>query len=127
VKERDLKPAMPTFTGELTVGEIRSLRWEGGELSAAARKDLLARVRAGEPVTLEFDARTFVQRETPNRNFIRFREGAMLALARSFKGVPFLRDHGTRSLDARAGTVLASRLERGEVGEAEKKVEARSR
>jgi hypothetical protein len=79
-------------------------------LSEAKRKDLLKAARAGEAVELLLDAVTFIQRETPNRNFVRFRPGSLRAMARSFKGQPVLSDHRQRDIRARAGTILASEL-----------------
>lgn len=72
-------------------------------------KDLLAQFRAGELGELEFDAITFRQTDEPNRNFVRFKKGALAKLARSFVGAPFMRDH-SRSLADRGGTVIASEL-----------------
>jgi hypothetical protein len=101
----------PLPTTALTVGEILAVRRDGAGLAAADRKALLQAVRAGgEPVTLEIDAVTFVQRETPNRNYTRFRPGSLRALARSFRGVPMLRDHRQGDMLARGGTVIASDL-----------------
>lgn len=85
----------------------------GGErkrLGDADRRALLERVRAGEHVELEFSARTFVQGKEPNRNYLRFKPGSLGKLAKSFKGQPFLRDHGQGTLDDRGGTITDSRL-----------------
>lgn len=95
-------------------GGILSMRREitGSNLSADERKQLLAEVR-GNPATTErltVRAVVFLQGAEPNRNFVRFQEGALKALAESFKGRPFLRDHKQGYLDARAGTVRKSEL-----------------
>ncbi len=82
-------------------------------LTEGERRKLLEAIRAGEHVELLFAARTFVQIEgKANRNFVRFRDGALLALARSFKGQPFLRDHGQWAVDDRGGTIVHSELVR---------------
>lgn len=96
--------------GELAL-EVLLAGGERKKLSDAERRDLLARVRAGEHVELSFTARTFVQTEgKANRNFIRFKPSALGKIARSFKGQPFLRDHSQRTLDARGGTITSSQL-----------------
>jgi len=83
---------------------------EGAELGASERKDLLTRARAGEPVELVAEAVTYIQRETPNRNFVRFRAGLLRAFARSFRGQPVLRDHSQHTLADRGGTIESSEL-----------------
>jgi phage head maturation protease len=90
----------------------------GGVLSADERQALLGRVRAGEPMSLQFTARTFVQRATPNRNYLRIAPKSLTALNRSFNGVPFLRDHDQHSIGSRGGTVMSSALERTDDGAA---------
>lgn len=97
---------------------IVELRAGGAKLADADRKALLERVRGGEHVELEFEARTYIQRETPNRNFVRFKPSILKRLARSFVGVPFLRDHDKRSLTARGGTIVASELVQDTDGDA---------
>lgn len=103
---------------DLADGGVIELRSGGQKIAADDRKALLERVRAGEHVELEFDARTFIQRETPNRNFVRFKASILKKLARSFAGVPFLRDHDKRSLEARGGTITASELVQDTDGDA---------
>ena len=46
-----------------------------------------------------------------NRNFLRFRDEDLPALAVSFTGQPFLRNHDTHDIGARDGTILASSLD----------------
>lgn len=116
MRERDLKPENAILVGDLTAN-ILVLRHDGRELADADRKDLLTRARAGEVMAIDFDARTFIQREAPNRNHVRIRDGALTRMARSFKDQPFLRDHERWSLDARGGTILSSGLVRND-GEA---------
>src|SRR6185295_17700417 len=108
------RAALPTTLhhSESVVLSLRAEDWSGldGQLSAEGRQKLLSEVRAGNPpakITLE--AITFLQRETPNRNFVRFKDGLLSRLASSFAGAPFLRDHD-RSLEARGGTVVSSEL-----------------
>ncbi len=100
-------------------GNVVALRHNGAPVGKTERKELLARLRAGEVIELEMDAVTFIQRATPNKNFVRIREGALRAFASHFKDKPFLRDHEWRNLLARGGTVKRSRLERAADGSAE--------
>ena len=95
---------------DLVAGSVVALRHGGASLDKNGRTELLARVRAGEPLEVDFDARTFVQRDAPNRNFVRIKPSILAKLARSFVGVPFLRDHDKKSIGARGGTVVASEL-----------------
>lgn len=96
-------------------GQIAVLRTAAGlEFSLRSndekRLELLAAVRAGTPVELEIDLLAFLQQDgISNRNFTRFKRGILGKLARSFRGVPLLRDHDRDSLDARAGTVTESK------------------
>lgn len=84
--------------------------FRGEEVGPADRRKLLDRVRAGEAIEIEFQARTFLQAEgEANRNHLRFKPGILRSLAKSFVGTPFLRDHDQRALLARGGTVIASK------------------
>lgn len=111
---RELAKAAPTLcraTSGISVLAIR--KSGGGTLSADERKDLLARAVAKEEVELEVDVLAYEQRPGEhNRNFVRFRDGAMQALGRSGKGTPFLRNHDQYDVQARAGTVLSSSTEK---------------
>lgn len=80
------------------------------------REAALARLRAGEVFSLEMEAITYVQRETPNRNFVRFKPGILASFAKTFAGQPFLRDHGQYRLVDRGGTISASKLEHNDDG-----------
>jgi hypothetical protein len=105
--ERDLVPR--TLAGEAV--QDLTLSVGGKSLAAADRERLLADLRAGTgPTRLTVEALVFVQRETPNRNFVRFKPGILKRLAKSFVGMPFLRDHDQRDLTARGGTIVASEL-----------------
>lgn len=88
----------------------------GEPIGKAARAELLQRLRDGEAITLEMEAVTYIQRDTPNRNFIRFQPGILPTLGASFKGQPFLRDHGQYEMADRGGTILDSKLEHNDDG-----------
>ena len=83
-------------------------------LTKAERKDLLERSRGGEALTIEVEAVTYIQRDTPNRNAIRFKNtaSALKKIAKSGKGSPVLIDHDQRSVMSRGGTVLSSSAEK---------------
>lgn len=90
---------------------IMSLQAGGQKLSAADRDRLLAEVRSGAgPRRLSIEALTFLQRDTPNRNFSRFKPSILKKLAKSFEGRPVLRDHEHGNLAAVAGKIVASEL-----------------
>lgn len=85
----------------------------GGVLSTAARDELLKKCMDGEYVELELEVKAFEQEAgKANRNFVRHRDGGLVALGRSGKGTPFLRDHRQGDSLARAGTVVASQTEK---------------
>lgn len=86
------------------------LRSEFGSLADDDRKDMLRKLRAGEDVTLEIEAVTFVQRDTPNANFIRIRDKGLRKFASSFKGRPFIVDHDQHSVSSRKGIITGSKL-----------------
>lgn len=88
----------------------------GTPLDEAAKEEMLRAARAGEVVSLEVEAVTFIQRDTPNRNFVRFKPGMLATFAKSFEGQPMLRDHASWSMAARGGTILASKLEHNDDG-----------
>jgi hypothetical protein len=92
------------------------LRANGEEISKASRDEMLARCVAGQYVELEVDILAFEQKTgMRNRNFVRFRDGAMLAIGRTGVNTPFLRDHRQSDSLARGGTIVASQTEkRGE-------------
>jgi len=80
------------------------------ELDPADRAKLIAAIRAGEHVELEFSAITYRQRDgKPNRNYVRFRPSKLPKVAKTGRGTPFLLDHRQYSVGARVGTVLESR------------------
>lgn len=88
----------------------------GAELARTDRDALLAEVRGnpGTTLRLRLEAVTYLQGENPgenpNANFMRFSSARLEAIAASFAGAPFLRDHQQRELLARGGTILESRV-----------------
>lgn len=91
---------------------------DGSALSNEKRDQLLAAAVAGEFVELEIDVLAYEQKAgSQNRNFVRFRDGAMVGLGRTGKGNPFLRDHAQHTVLARAGTITASSTEKLSDGE----------
>ncbi len=116
-----MKPATPTKLDMSPANRAAcsnanvTLRAAGGAapLSQAASDEMLARAMSGQRVELELDVMAFEQRPgVSNRNFVRFRDGAMLAMARTGVGTPFLRDHDQGDALARGGTVIASQAEK---------------
>lgn len=92
-------------------GAVLAIRDGAGKpLTLAERETALEAVRAGKPTRLQLDAVTFVQRDTPNRNFVRFLPAILEPMAASFVGMPVLRDHEQGNLSARAGTITKSEL-----------------
>jgi hypothetical protein len=79
-------------------------------LTSERRRELRRQLAAGELDALIFEAVTF-RAAYPNANYLRFRDEDLPALAESFCGVPFLRDHERGRVEARGGTVVASRLD----------------
>lgn len=90
----------------------------GGDkpLSKTERTAMLERLKAGEHIELEFEAVTFIQRDTPNRNFVRFQPGALPSFAKSFAKQPFLMNHDHDDVSSRGGTILSSKLEHNDDG-----------
>lgn len=85
---------------------------DGVAVTPALRDELLAANAAGKYVALEFSVLAYEQKPgEDNRNFVRFRDGAMRALGRSFRGMPFLRDHLQDDQLARGGTITESNTE----------------
>jgi hypothetical protein len=94
-------------------GMVTLRRASGGassDLTTAEREQLIADAREGKLVTVLVDAVTFIQRDKPNRNFVRFSAGALKSLAPSFAGMPVLRDHEQGDAMARAGRIVESKL-----------------
>jgi hypothetical protein len=122
------QPEMPPFQSELFVHSLTELRVPpsvaGGverivSLSdRASREELLGKLAAGEVVEAILDIVAYVQRETPNRNFVRFKKGQLSKIAKSFKGNVVLFDHDQRHVSSRVGTILASKAEKTDEGTA---------
>lgn len=107
-------PVSATFElGEsLVAGSLVLRSIDGAAITDDRRNALLEAVRAGQHVEIDLDIMPFRQRRGErNRNSVRFREGALRALGRSGKGMPFLRDHDQGSSDAVGGYITASRCE----------------
>ena len=124
MKLAELKRALPLWA-TMPVQDAVVLRFgglvlgtdESTESGKDPRIELLDRSRAGEHIELELDCTPFLQwPDKPNRNFLRFRNGALVPMGRTGKNTVFLRDHRQRDLTARGGTVLASKMEKGEGG-----------
>jgi len=96
---------------------VTGLRVLGGTstLDAGHTAELLRGLRGGTHVPkLAMDVVAFRQLAAANRNFVRFPLPVLEDLAPTYGGVPFLRDHQQRNLDARGGTVVASKLDLSE-------------
>jgi hypothetical protein len=74
-----------------------------------SRAELLAEIESGVIEHLDFPAQVF--RRGRNRNFLTFRDEDLSALAASYVGQPFLRNHATWDIGARDGTILESSLD----------------
>lgn len=87
-------------------------------ISTAQRNEMLAACKAGEYVELEIDLLAYEQKTgVTNRNYVRFRDGALMALGRSGARTPLLRDHEQYDALARGGTIIASRTEKRDDGD----------
>lgn len=105
------------LAGAASGGSICALRAGGVAVNADARAELLARAVAREFVSIEIDVLAYEQQAgAPNRNYVRFRDGALPALGRSGRGTPFLRDHEQDDVEARGGKIIASATTKLEEG-----------
>lgn len=111
---RELARALPVVCRASHQAPVLAmLAADGTELTKAKREELLAKAVAGEMVELRLRLRAYEQkRGEQNRNFVRFRDGAMKRLGHSGKGNPFLRDHAQNTVLARAGTITHSATEK---------------
>ena len=90
---------------EMTLtGPRAELRMDGQLVDAERRQELRRALTAGELTQIVFEAVTF-QAVYPNSNFYRFRDTDLDAFARSFSGMPFLRNHDTGDIESRDGTI----------------------
>lgn len=86
-----------------------SVLYAGKPITDSVRNELLAKLKAGEHVEIDVQLHSFEQTAgEQNRNFVRFRDGAMLNIGRSGKSTPFLRDHLQRDSSAKGGTIHTS-------------------
>jgi hypothetical protein len=92
--------------------ELRALAdAQGKVLGAEEREHILREVRTGKgPTRITVTATVFRQTDEPNRNFIRFKRGMLRAFARSFVGLPLLRDHDKFDFLAQGGRVVSSEM-----------------
>lgn len=85
------------------------LQHSGEVLSDDTRKDLLERARRGEAIALLMDIQAFRQIEgESNANFLAIKESVLSRFAKSYLGVPFIRDHREHDSEARCGKVVKS-------------------
>lgn len=83
------------------------------KLQLPDRAATLPKIDSGEIDHLDFRARVFQLGE--NRNSFKFRPEDLPALAASFEGQPFLRNHDTADIGARDGTILSSIVSDGAI------------
>ena len=111
-QERVVTVSGGAVTESQSLPVVAELFMRGERLTRESRGELKAKLRAGELDELVFDAVVF--RDGPNGNHTRFREVDLPGLASSYIGSPFLRNHDTRDIGARDGTIVDSRLINGE-------------
>ncbi|MDQ3295082.1 MAG: hypothetical protein M3619_00670 [Myxococcota bacterium] len=100
------------------VSNISNLRAGGKVINNALRDELLAKCATGQYVEIELDLNAYEQKAGEvNRNFVRFRDGAMMALGRSGVDTPYLRDHEQGDSLAVGGTITASATEKRAEGD----------
>lgn len=98
-------------------GCVLELRSNGERLDAGGRAELLAKAVAREQVQLEVVLKAYEQQAGErNRNFVRFRDGAMMSLGSTGVGKPFLRDHNQWTVEARGGTITSSKTTKRDEG-----------
>lgn len=89
------------------------------DMAPPDREQMLADVVAGLDRRLQLDILAFQQlADAPNRNYVRFTPAAIRAMAGTFVGKPFLKDHEQCELEARGGVILSSTYD-GAAGEGE--------
>lgn len=84
-----------------------TVAYAGGDIETNYDK-ILSKLDEGTPTALIVEAVTYIQRDTPNLNFVRFSESSLGNVAMTGNGTPFLKDHNQTELDARGGTVIES-------------------
>lgn len=125
---KNIDQVLAEFPSSMVGGvELSDFELADRKVSADDRKELLRASRAGEPMTLSVTAVVGLQhlttiplpkrmRSKANANFSRFRNEELEALARSFSGKLFLRDHDCYSMEAVGGRIIESQAVK--VGEA---------
>lgn len=108
--KRELHQGLTTAVAIGSVLRVARRADAASALTKAETDQILADAVAGKAVAVVFDAITYVQRPTPNRNFVRFSPGGLKSLAPSFAGAPFLRNHDRNDVMSRGGTILESKL-----------------
>jgi hypothetical protein len=81
------------------------------KLALPSRAELLPQIESGELEYLEFRANVFGTGAIKNPYV--FRTEDMPSFAASFEGQPYLRNHDSRDINSRDGTILSSKLENG--------------
>jgi hypothetical protein len=98
------------FTG-MTKLDAAALRGGTENQDAKAQRfELITAINGGKHVELAVTARTFRQRKTPNRRYLRLSDEKLSARVGTWKGLPYLTDHNTWSMSASKGTILSSKL-----------------
>jgi len=117
IRTLDINPAVP-IVGTLAVSACLLRAAPGGdELAKDAAAELLAKSLAGEQVEIYAEITSFNQMDgVANRNFVRFRKGALSALGKSGVGSVFLKNHDQHKLSARGGTITRSKMEKADGG-----------
>ena len=77
------------------------------------KAETLAKIESGEMEYIDFPAKVF--KNGPLRNPFQFREQDLDTFAKSFEGLPFLRNHDTSDIDSRDGTILTSQMNGNEM------------
>ena len=127
MKTKIPKTDITTLTRCALPVEINTLRSapEQKPLTKAEQKDLLHRARLGEPIELYLDAVVYLQSKAPrplpaadkreaNDKCVLIRPGDLERVAKSFRGLSFLRDHNAMDLLSVGGEIAQSEL--GEKG-----------
>lgn len=85
------------------------LRTEHEVMTEDMRREMLAKLKAGERLELYLDAVTFTQQPgVRNRNFVRFAEDSLDRIAKSGVNSVFLRDHKQSSMADAGGRIVES-------------------
>jgi hypothetical protein len=81
----------------------------GKPVDEVLRDELLAKCATGQYVELEVPMLAYEQQpDSVNKNYVRVRDGGMMAFGQSAKGNPFLRDHAQNDSTAVGGRITKS-------------------